>query len=126
MEMLGEVELSDYEEPDEVKIEMEEHKNEEKRELFPEEEKELDQIIADLRKKTSLSSFTVIEFEKDDDENYHIDFIHSAAMLKARNYRIQEVDQLTTKIKAGNIIPALATTTAMIVGTVCIEMLKLV
>jgi ubiquitin-activating enzyme E1 len=47
-------------------------------------------------------------------------------MLKAGNYRIKEVDLLTTKMKAGNIIPALATTTAMIVGTVCSELYKIV
>lgn len=32
-------------------------------------------------------------FEKDDDQNYHIDFIHAAANLRARNYKIPECDQ---------------------------------
>ena len=31
-------------------------------------------------------------FEKDDDSNYHIDFIHAAANLRARNYKIPECD----------------------------------
>lgn len=30
------------------------------------------------------------EFEKDDDTNFHIDFIHAAANLRARNYTIHE------------------------------------
>lgn len=30
------------------------------------------------------------EFEKDDDTNFHIDFIHAAANLRARNYKIIE------------------------------------
>lgn len=33
---------------------------------------------------------TPAEFEKDDDTNYHIDFIHAAANLRARNYTIPE------------------------------------
>jgi len=33
-----------------------------------------------------------IEFEKDDDSNFHIDFIHAASNLRARNYKIPEID----------------------------------
>jgi ubiquitin-activating enzyme E1 len=33
-----------------------------------------------------------IEFEKDDDTNFHIDFINAAANLRARNYKIHECD----------------------------------
>ena len=33
-----------------------------------------------------------IEFEKDDDNNFHIDFLHAAANLRARNYKIHECD----------------------------------
>ena len=29
------------------------------------------------------------EFEKDDDTNFHIDFIHNAANLRAVNYQIK-------------------------------------
>jgi ubiquitin-activating enzyme E1 len=31
------------------------------------------------------------EFEKDDDSNFHVDFIHAASNLRAVNYRIKEV-----------------------------------
>jgi ubiquitin-activating enzyme E1 len=34
--------------------------------------------------------FIAVEFEKDDDKNYHIDFIHATANLRARNYKIPE------------------------------------
>lgn len=37
-------------------------------------------------------SFEAVDFEKDDDANFHIDFIHAAATLRARNYRIKECD----------------------------------
>lgn len=64
------------------------------------------------------------EFEKDDDSNFHIAFIAAAANLRARNYAIEETDSLTVKQIAGKIIPAIATTTSMVVGLVCLELLK--
>lgn len=64
-------------------------------------------------------------FEKDDDTNYHIDFITQAANLRARNYKIAESDKQKTKMIAGKIIPAIATTTAMIAGAVAVELYKL-
>jgi ubiquitin-activating enzyme E1 len=67
---------------------------------------------------------TSAEFEKDDDTNYHIDFIHAAANLRARNYKIHESTHQKTKMIAGKIIPAIATTTAMITGCVSAEMYK--
>jgi ubiquitin-activating enzyme E1 len=66
------------------------------------------------------------EFEKDDDSNYHIAFISGVANFRARNYNIPEVSDFKVKMIAGKIIPALATTTAMVVGAVGIELLKLV
>ncbi|EAY11536.1 ubiquitin-activating enzyme E1 family protein [Trichomonas vaginalis G3] len=63
-------------------------------------------------------------FEKDDDSNSHIDFISAAANLRATNYRIKNESKLEIKRIAGKIIPAIATTTAMICGFVCLEMYK--
>ncbi|XP_008789165.1 ubiquitin-activating enzyme E1 1 isoform X2 [Phoenix dactylifera] len=65
-----------------------------------------------------------IQFEKDDDTNYHMDLIAGLANMRARNYGIGEVDKLNAKIKAGNIIPAIATSTAMATGLVCLELYK--
>jgi len=65
-------------------------------------------------------------FEKDDPTNWHIEFVSAVANLRARNYNIKEVDKLKVKIIAGKIIPALSTTTAMIVGSVTLEILKYV
>ena len=64
------------------------------------------------------------EFEKDDDTNYHIDAIHSLANLRSRNYTLDPMDWMTVKIKAGRIIPALATTTASIAGLQTLELVK--
>ncbi|KAM0688633.1 E1 ubiquitin-activating protein, partial [Conglomerata obtusa] len=65
-----------------------------------------------------------IEFEKDDDSNYHIDFIYACANIRAANYRIKEGTRLQVKGIAGRIIPAIATTTALISGLSVLEMYK--
>jgi ubiquitin-activating enzyme E1 len=62
------------------------------------------------------------EFEKDDDNTKHMDFIATAANLRAINYQLEPATRLEAKRIAGKIIPAMATTTAMICGFVCLEM----
>ncbi|KAJ3682852.1 hypothetical protein LUZ60_013079 [Juncus effusus] len=67
-----------------------------------------------------------IQFEKDDDTNYHMDMIAGLANMRARNYSIPEVDKLKAKFIAGRIIPAIATSTAMATGLVCLELYKVI
>ena len=65
-----------------------------------------------------------LEFDKDDDSNGHLRYIAAAANLRARSYRISEENLHTVKLIAGKIIPAIATTTALVTGLVCLELLK--
>jgi len=66
----------------------------------------------------------VEEFEKDNDENFHVDFIQAMTNVRASNYKLDEMDWITVKIKAGKIIPALATTTAAIAALQTIEIIR--
>ncbi|CAM6104520.1 unnamed protein product [Calypogeia fissa] len=88
----------------------------------------IDQLISKLEAgvKTLPPGFQMnpIHFEKDDDTNYHMDLISGFANMRARNYSIPEVDKLKAKFIAGRIIPAIATTTAMATGLVCLELYK--
>lgn len=65
-----------------------------------------------------------IQFEKDDDTNFHVDLIAGLANMRARNHSIPEVDKLKAKLIAGRIIPSIATATAMATGLVCLKLYK--
>jgi len=64
------------------------------------------------------------DFEKDDDTNHHIDWIAAATNLRCFNYYIKETTRANCRMIAGRIIPAIATTTAMITGFVQLEVYK--
>lgn len=65
------------------------------------------------------------EFEKDNDANFHIDFMYSMGNCRASCYKLEPMDWITVKLKAGRIVPALATTTASISGLQTLELVKI-
>ncbi|KIV87659.1 hypothetical protein PV11_03191 [Exophiala sideris] len=95
---------------------------------FADDAEELNKIIAEIPSPSIIPTFrlNVVEFEKDDDTNHHIDFITAASNLRALNYNIPVADRHKTKFIAGKIIPAIATTTALVTGLVVLELYKII
>lgn len=73
---------------------------------------------------SNSKSLKTVKFEKDDSNNFHVKFIHLLSKLRCINYKIKECTEHETKGIAGKIIPAIATTTAMVSGLSVIEMVK--
>jgi ubiquitin-activating enzyme E1 len=91
------------------------------------EDQVIQQIIASLPKPEEFGSWRAqsVSFEKDDDRNFHIDFVTAASNLRATAYNIPTADRLKSKLIAGKIVPAIVTTTAVVTGFVQLEFYKL-
>lgn len=126
--------------PNRKKIESEEDdddknlKGKEEGEGEEEEEEDADKLMALLKplipmeESGELQSLRAqaADFEKDLDENFHIDYLHACANLRAEVYGIAQTTRHDVKMKAGRIIPAIATSTACATALVCMEIVKLV
>jgi molybdopterin/thiamine biosynthesis adenylyltransferase len=67
-----------------------------------------------------------VDFEKDDDSLFHIDWITISSNMRNYQYSIKETDKFQVRIIAGKIIPAMITTTSVVAGYQLIEFVKLV
>lgn len=65
-------------------------------------------------------------FEKDDDSNGHIDWIYAMSNLRGRVYSMQGLDKLQVKLKAGRIMPALATTTSVVAAYQTLQLVMVI
>jgi ubiquitin-activating enzyme E1 len=84
------------------------------------------QLIDELNQLNKPSfNFHALQFEKDDDDNLHMDFVTAASNLRAANYKIPDADKFKTKMIAGKIIAAIATCTSIVAGFVCLEIYKI-
>jgi len=71
---------------------------------------------------SGLTSLHAIDFDKDVDDQMRV--IAACSNLRARNYRIPEADLHKSRGIAGKIMPAIATTTALVTGNICLELFK--
>ena len=72
---------------------------------------------------TDVDSKPVLIFEKDDEDV--LDFVASSANLRAMIFGIDTKSKFDTKQMAGNIIPAIATTNAMVAGLCVLQAFKI-
>ena len=84
---------------------------------------ELVELASDLHLKI-ITNNLIYQFDKDNDIDIKI--ITLLSNLRARIYQIDIIDEFETKKIAGKIIPALSTTTSIIAGLVCMEIVKYV
>ncbi|CAD8178797.1 unnamed protein product [Paramecium octaurelia] len=110
-------------------MQIKENEKDQKEEKSEDDETQIQALTQELEKltlenKEVTKQLQECAFEKDDPTNWHIEFLSAVSNLRARNYRIPEVQPFQVKLIAGKIIPALATTTAMIVGAVGLEIFK--
>jgi ubiquitin-activating enzyme E1 len=120
---LKDVIVPDYQPEAGVKIAANDAEEEKNNEPMDTGDAEADEIWGRLPKPSELAGFRLagIEFDKDVDE--HMLFVTACSNLRAMNYSIPAEDTHRSRAIAGRIIPAIATTTALVDG---LELYKIV
>lgn len=125
-ETLKNVIVPDFTPHDGVKIAANDAEEEKNTSAMDTGDSEVDEIWNALPKPGELAGFKLdpIDFDKDIDD--HMLFVTACSNLRALNYSIPTEDTHRSRAIAGNIIPAIATTTAMVTGLICFELYKIV
>ena len=84
--------------------------------------KEINEYFDSLKEKVNGDLIKIEEFDKDDESKGHIEFLYAFTNLRAENYDIEKCDISKVKMVAGKIVPAIASTTAAIVGIVALQL----
>lgn len=126
IQTLKDVIVPDFQPHQGVKISANDAEEEKNNEPMDTGDAEADEIWDSLPKPSELAGFRLagIDFDKDVDE--HMLFVTACSNLRAQNYSIPTEDTHRSRAIAGRIIPAIATTTAMVAGLICLELYKIV
>ena len=76
--------------------------------------------------KNKIKNYKIIEFQKDNDELGHIDFILALSNLKANVYKLPNNDKIKTFKYVGKITPSTITSTSTIVGFNMLQLIGLI
>jgi ubiquitin-like 1-activating enzyme E1 B len=78
--------------------------------------------MADLKSSSKGDSEPIITFDKDDEDT--LDFVSASANLRSIIFGIETKSRFDIKQMAGNIIPAIATTNAIVAGLCVLQSFK--
>lgn len=82
----------------------------------------LSKRMSDMKSTGEVSAEPTITFDKDDDDT--LDFVTAAANLRSIVFGIETKSRFDIKQMAGNIIPAIATTNAIVAGLCVLQSFK--
>ena len=92
--------------------------------VFSESLNRLSDRFQNLNKSAGESPAPTLEFDKDDEDA--LDFVAASANLRALIFGIEAKSKFDIKQMAGNIIPAIATTNAMVAGLCVLQAFKII